>query len=49
MAKTPKAPAPQQDGQAKPQDHKPQDQMSGTTAPTPQQGQTPVIRDWASI
>lgn len=44
MAKTPKPPAPQQDGHAKPQD-----QMTGTTAPTPQQGQTPVIRDWASI
>lgn len=44
MAKTPKPSAPQQDGQTKSQD-----QMTGTTAPTPQQGQTPVIRDWASI
>ncbi len=24
-------------------------QMSGTTPAAPQQGQTPVIRDWASI
>jgi hypothetical protein len=42
MAKTPHPPMQQQGGQTTAQG-----QMTGT--PTPQQGQTPVIRDWASI
>jgi hypothetical protein len=42
MAKTPHPPMQQQGGQTTTQG-----QMTGT--PTPQQGQTPVIRDWASI
>jgi hypothetical protein len=44
MAKFPKPPVQQQGGQSKPQG-----QMAGTTTPAPQQGQAPVIRDWASI
>ena len=45
MAKKPQAPAPQQQGGSA----KPQGQMTGSNAPAPQQGQTPVIGDWASI
>jgi hypothetical protein len=45
MANTPQAPAPQQQGGTA----KPQGQMTGSNAPAPQQGQTPVIGDWASI
>jgi hypothetical protein len=44
MAQSTKPPVQQQGGQTKPQG-----QMAGTSTPTPQQGQTPVIRDWASI
>ncbi len=44
MAKTPHPPVQQQGGQTTAQG-----QMTGTTPPSPQQGQTPVIRDWASI
>jgi hypothetical protein len=45
MAKTPTPTAPQQQGSTTPSGG----QMGGNTAPTPQQGQQPIIRDWASI
>ena len=45
MAKTPQTPAPQQQGGTT----KPGGQMGGTAPTTPQQGQPPVIRDWASF
>lgn len=45
MAKTPQPPAPQQQGGTTPAGG----QMGATTQPAPQQGQTPMIRDWASI
>jgi hypothetical protein len=45
MAKAPETPAPQQQGGTP----TPAGQMGGTGAPAPQQGQKPVIRDWASI
>jgi hypothetical protein len=44
MAKTPHPPVQQQGGQTPSPG-----QMAGTSTPAPQQGQTPVIRDWASI
>lgn len=44
MTKTPHPPVQQQGGQTTAQG-----QMTGTSTPAPQQGQTPVIRDWASI
>jgi hypothetical protein len=45
MAKKPQKPTPQQQaGSASPAS-----QMGASNAPQPQQGQTPVIRDWASI
>ena len=45
MAKTPTTPPTQQQGGSQ----QPQGQMTGNTKPLPQQGQTPLIRDWASI
>ncbi len=41
----PQTPAAQQQGGLT----KPQGPMGGSTAPAQQQGQTPIIRDWASI
>lgn len=45
MAKTPQPPTPQQQGSSTPA----VGQMGGNATPAPHQGQTPVIRDWASI
>lgn len=45
MAKKPEKPAPQQQAGAP----SPSAQMGNGTATTPQQGQAPIIRDWASI
>lgn len=45
MAKTPQTPAPQQQGGTTPA----AGQMTGNATPSPQQGQQPVIRDWASF
>ncbi len=45
MTETVKKPAPQQQGSTTPA----AGQMGGTAAPAPQQGQGPIIRDWASI
>jgi hypothetical protein len=45
MAKTPTTPTTQQQGSTTPTSG----QMGGVATPAPQQGQTPIIRDWASI
>jgi hypothetical protein len=45
MAKKPQKPAPQQQSGST----SPSDQMGANTTSQPQQGQTPIIRDWASI
>jgi hypothetical protein len=45
MAKTPQTPTTQQQGSTTPASG----QMGGVATPAPQQGQTPIIRDWASI